>query len=262
MISFVGDFEMTEVKQGIGRLGVSLIICATLVGVLVVSSIWFYVRNNDLQNIVNSLETETYYLQSQMNSLTSEKNSLQNQVESLTTNNTDLQSQVDTLTTDNAELQSEKNQLEGEVTSLESQLEYLQWIAEENSFDFYYASLAKQRFGVDDLAEYLDRWQWIDGTYVEGVFDCSEMSGYIEWKLENEGYNTIIVAGTSPWGGGYHAWILVETSEGQYMPVEATEYDIVYWSDPYFDNYFIYDHQFETIQDALEYSYEEFDWWI
>jgi len=145
---------------------------------------------------------------------------------------------------------------------LESQLEYLQWIAEENSFDFYYASLAEQRFGVDDLAEYLDRWQWIDGTYVEGVFDCSEMSAYIEWKLENEGYNTIIVAGTSPWGGGYHAWLLVETSEGHYMPVEATEYDIVYWSDPYFDNYFTYDHQFETIQDALEYSYEEFDWWV
>lgn len=253
---------MTQVNRGIGKIEVGLIICVSLVGVLSVSSFFLFLRNSTLQDRINTLDTEANILQSQVYDLTGEKNVLQNEVDSLNTENDDLQTQVDLLETENEDLQSEKTQLEGEVSSLESQLEYLQWIAEENSFDFYYASLAEQRFGVDDLAEYLDRWQWIDGTYVEGVFDCSEMSAYIEWKLENEGYNTIIVAGTSPWGGGYHAWLLVETSEGHYMPVEATEYDIVYWSDPYFDNYFIYDHQFETIQDALEYSYEEFDWWV
>ena len=253
---------MTQVNRGIGKIEVGLIICVSLVGVLSVSSFFLFLRNSTLQDRINTLDTEANILQSQVYDLTGEKNVLQNEVDSLNTENDDLQTQVDLLETENEDLQSEKTQLEGEVSSLESQLEYLQWIAEENSFDFYYASLAEQRFGVDDLAEYLDRWQWIDGTYVEGVFDCSEMSAYIEWKLENEGYNTIIVAGTSPWGGGYHAWLLVETSEGHYMPVEATEYDIVYWSDPYFDNYFIYDHQFETIQDALEYSYEEFDWWL
>jgi len=253
---------MTQVNRGIGKIEVGLIICVSLVGVLSVSSFFLFLRNSTLQDRINTLDTEANILQSQVYDLTGEKNVLQNEVDSLNTENDDLQTQVDLLETENEDLQSEKTQLEGEVSSLESQLEYLQWIAEENSFDFYYASLAEQRFGVDDLAEYLDRWQWIDGTYVEGVFDCSEMSAYIEWKLENEGYNTIIVAGTSPWGGGYHAWLLVETSEGHYMPVEATEYDIVYWSDPYFDNYFTYDHQFETIQDALEYSYEEFDWWV
>ena len=151
--------------------------------------------------------------------------------------------------------------LEWQINDLELGIQNLQQTAEENRFEFYYASLAKQRFGVDDLDEYLDRWEWIEGTYVKGVFDCSEMSAYIEWRLENEGYNAYIVCGESPWGGGYHAWLLVETSEGAYMPVEATEYSVVWWDSPYFDNYFEYDNLFETIHDALNYSYGEFDWW-
>jgi hypothetical protein len=88
------------------------------------------------------------------------------------------------------------------------------------------------------------------------------MSAYIEWRLENEGYHTYIAVGTTPWNPqGRHAWLLVETSVGKYMPVEATEYDIVKWDDPYFDNYFVYDRLFENIQDALNYNYDEFDWW-
>ena len=136
-----------------------------------------------------------------------------------------------------------------------------QEIAEGNGFVFYYASLAKQRFGVEDLEGYLDRWEWSEGVYKEGVFDCSEMSAYIEWKLENEGYHVDIVSGTTPWSDGNHTWLLVETSLGYYMPVEATTYDLVKWDSPYFDKYFEYGHKFETIQDALAYAYEEFDWW-
>ena len=37
--------------------------------------------------------------------------------------------------------------------------------------------------------------------------------------------------------------------------------DVVWWESPYFDNYFEYDRAFETIQDALNYSETEFDWW-
>jgi len=158
-------------------------------------------------------------------------------------------------------LESELAEAEGTISNLRSQMEILRQTAEENKFMFYYASLAEQRYGVDDLEEYLDRWQWSEGSYTMDVFDCSEMSAYLEWKLENEGYHTYIVIGETPWGNGYHAWLLVETSPEHYMPVEATIYDLVKWDDPYFDNYFEYNHLFETIQDALEYNYEEFDWW-
>jgi len=45
------------------------------------------------------------------------------------------------------------------------------------------------------------------------------------------------------------------------MPVETTNLEVVLWSSPYFDNYFEYDHSFETKQEALAYSETEFDWW-
>ena len=236
-------------------------VSTAIIATLAISSLWLFMRTDSLQIQVGNLQTENdsfqasiVSLQSEVSNLTIAKGSLQSELASLTQNNTDLQSQID-------DLMEEIDDMELEIWDLEWEIYNLQQTAEENRFEFYYASLAKQRFGVYDLDEYLDRWEWIEGTYVKGVFDCSEMSAYIEWRLENEGYNTYIVCGESPWGGGYHAWLLVETSEGAYMPVEATEYDVVWWSDLYFDNYFEYDYLFETIRDALDYSYSEFDWW-
>ncbi len=126
-------------------------------------------------------------------------------------------------------------------------------------FYFYYVK-PQQKYGVYDLSDWINRWEW-KKPYEEGVFDCSEMSAYLERKLENEGWHTIIIAGDSPFGSGKHAWLLVEASEGKYMPVESTDMDVVWWDSPYFDNYFTYEHEFETIQDALDYSEAEFDWW-
>ena len=131
---------------------------------------------------------------------------------------------------------------------------------EEGKFYFYYVK-PQQRYGVDDLEEYLNRWQWSEEAYVAGKFDCSEMSAYLERKLENEGYHTIIAGGNAPWDGGKHSWLLVEASEGKYMPVEATAFSIVYWQAASFDTYFVYDYGFETIQDALENQPDQFNWW-
>jgi cell division protein FtsB len=155
------------------------------------------------------------------------------------------------------EIQSKKTEIELK----DIQINNLKDEVEEAKFKFYYASLAEQRYGVYDLEDYLSRTKWVEGSYIPNIFDCSEMSAYLEWKLENEGYHTLIVAGNSPSGTGRHAWLLVETIAGYYMPVEATTYSIVYWSNPYFDNYFVYDHQFETIQEALDYRPTEYDWW-
>jgi len=81
-------------------------------------------------------------------------------------------------------------------------------LLEKNEFEFYYAARCKQRYGVDDLEEYLDRWQWSEGAYVKDKFDCSEMSAYVEWRLENEGYRTLIVVGGSPSEPqAQHAWL-------------------------------------------------------
>lgn len=137
---------------------------------------------------------------------------------------------------------------------------------EEGKFYFYYVK-PQQRYGVDDLQEYLTRWEWQKGTYVRNKFDCSEMSVYMERILENEGYHTLIVVGPTPFPSSdpKHAWLLVEASSGGFMPVEAARegapWQVVDWSDLYFANYFKYDYTFETIENALRYNYEEFSWW-
>jgi len=129
-------------------------------------------------------------------------------------------------------------------------------------FFFYYTPLKDQEYGVKNLEECLDR-TWKEGLYKANVFDCSEMSAFLEWYLENEGWHTKIMTGKAPDGSGLdHAWLMVETSESGYMPVEATAWAIVYWDNPYFENYFEYPvGEFETIQEVMEYAPEEFNWW-
>jgi hypothetical protein len=130
---------------------------------------------------------------------------------------------------------------------------------EELSFRFYYIQ-QEQKFGVYNLEPELEGLTW-SKDYEEGVYDCSEMSAELERYLENKGWNTIVVVGDSPFSTGRHAWLLVETSKGAYIPVESTNIQVILWSNPNFDNYFVYDDSLETIQEALEYSETEFDWW-
>lgn len=104
-------------------------------------------------------------------------------------------------------------------------------------FAFYYVKPSEQKYGVHDLAKELESLKWIR-PYQEDVFDCSEMSAYLEWYLENEGWHTIIVVGDSPFGAGRHAWLLVETSPNRYMPIEPSNIQVVWWDNPHFDNYY------------------------
>ena len=228
-----------------------------------------------LDGNVTAYESQIATLNSQIDSLNDQINNLQSQVNSLTTENNNLQIQKDTLQNQlnllNVTYQnymSTHSHNDSEYDSLQS--EYDNYVATHHytdkeynearsSFSFYYVK-PEQKFGVYDLEDELYGLEWIE-PYQESVFDCSEMSAYLEWYLENEGWHTYIVCGETPWDGGYHAWLLVETSTDHYMPVESTTIEIVWWDNPYFDNYFIYDYRFETIQEAVDYNESEFDWW-
>jgi hypothetical protein len=172
-----------------------------------------------------------------------------------------LTAEVGQLQTETAQQQAEIQEQETEIGLKDSQITSLEDEVESSRFQFYYASLDKQRYGLADLVDYLNHWQWIEKTYLENEFDCSEMSAYLEWKLENEGYHNLIVIGDSPSSEGKHAWLLVQTGAEEYTPVEATVYSVVYRWDPYYYQYFVYDYAFETIQEALSHSPDEFDWW-
>ena len=119
-----------------------------------------------------------------------------------------------------------------------------------------------QHYGLYELAELLRRYRWLSSHYQRGSFDCSEMSAFLEVSLEVGGWHTYIACGPTPFEpDSRHAWLLVETPYGFYVPIEATYPRIVSCSEPYFHGYFKYDHLFETIYDAFNYKPTQFDWW-
>lgn len=277
-----------EKEKEIGKSKIGLIVSGVLIVILVISSLWLYTRIDSLQNQVNALQTDKDNLQTQINNLQTDKTNLQIQKDTLQNQlsllNVTYYDYISTHGYSNSEYDSLQSEYDDYVTNhhyadseydsyvsthSHSNLEYDIYIAnhqytnseyDEAFFFFYYVKPEEQKFGVYDLEDELYGLEWIE-PYQEDVFDCSEMSAYIEWHLENEGWNAIIVIGDTPFGSGYHAWLLVETSEGHYMPVESTTIEIVWWDDPYFDNYFTYDYDFETIQEAIDYYESEFDWW-
>ena len=72
---------------------------------------------------------------------------------------------------------------------------------------------------IDFLSRQQTGYGWV-GLYEMGVFDCSEMSGCLEYILENKGFTTDIAVGECPKGG--HAWVVVYSSSGQEYYVEST----------------------------------------
>jgi len=147
-------------------------------------------------------------------------------------------------------------------TELQSQYEQQVKAAQDARFEFYYSPAVIHRESLDELKGYLELFDWVRQLYSEGYFDCSETAAYMEWSLENAGFHTVVMCGDSPSGGGKHAWLLVETDENRYMPVEATVPCIVWWEDKHFDDYFHGDYQFQDITEAIAAGYSEFDWWM
>ena len=126
----------------------------------------------------------------------------------------------------------------------------------------YYPSHVTQEYGVSKVTTLLEKCTWFYSHYDRGTFDCSEMSALLEALLEVHGLHASIACGPAPFkSGSRHAWLIVETLPGIYVPVEAAVPRIVGPSDTYFDAYFEYDRLYETIYDALEYRASEFDWW-
>ena len=126
----------------------------------------------------------------------------------------------------------------------------------------YYSATGVQTFGKEKLEDFLQHRSWLSSRYQRSVFDCSEMSAYLEAQLEADGWHTYIAVGLAPFNPDVrHAWLLVEVEPGTFEPVEATVPELVRRSTPSFNGYFEYDHLFESIDDSLKYKAGEFDWW-
>jgi len=97
--------------------------------------------------------------------------------------------------------------------------------------------------------------------YEIDVTDCSEMSAYWEWYLENKGYHVLFVWSTHIVGSN-HMWLLVETDRG-YIPIEtawgqhAAILEEPFYSENYFEGYTC-----DTIYELIKvFGISEVDWW-
>jgi len=241
----------TEVeKKGIKKAKVGLVICAFLVVMLVSSNVWFYTELQNQRNLNNNLQIQRDTLQNQLSLL---ETTYQNYVSTHRYTN----SEYDDYVADHLYTNSEYDDYVADHLYTNSEYAMLY---DETYYSFYYVKPEEKKLGVYNLDEELNGLEWTE-PYQAGVFDCSEMSACLEWFLENRGWHVKISRGDTPFDSGKHAWLIVETSEGKYMPVESTTLEVVWWSDSNFDGYWEYDDRFETIQEAIDYCESGYDWW-
>ena len=245
---------MNEVeKKDVTKWKAGFVLAVVLVSTFGILNLWLYMKCSSLRTQVANLQSSVIIKQVEVNNLGIRRNKLLNQLSLL---NITYQNYVSTHRYTNSEYDS---YVDDHLSYVQDHL-YTNSEYDEACLSFYYVKPEEQKFGVFNLDDELDGLEWTE-PYQAGVFDCSEMSACLEWFLENKGWHVKIYQGDSPFGSGTHAWLIVETSEGKYMPVESTTLSVVLWSDPNFDNYWIYDKKFETIQDAIDYSESGFDWW-
>jgi len=238
-------------------------------------------------NNYNALDTNYKMLDSYYNSLSSQYQSLENDY-------LRLESNYESLESDYTSLKSEHDTLKGEVSSLKISYSKLQTenrdlkrlLSEyENVPHSYYSagSFTRHSNTWDELCEFLSFEFFLPRGYEENVFDCSESTAYLEWALENAGFDAEIATGRTPWDttSGYHAWVIAYTTEYE-VAIEATaltgEYNwaylfsnripgVVYGDDeliPGWNNYYEgYDKTFQNIYYAIRnwQSGEEWNWW-
>jgi len=249
---------------------------------------------NNLQTGYNTLDANYRTTLNNYNQLDANYNMLQSNFSSLQSDFQSLTSKYDTLESEYKSLEDERDTLKGEVTSLSAENSKLQFENRDlqrllNEYESvphsYYSSggFSHHSNTFDELCYFLTFEFALPRGYEENIFDCSESSAYLEWALENAGFDAEIAFGRTPWDStsGYHAWVMAYPT-GYNVAIEATaltgEYNwvtlfagripgIVYGDDPLipgWENYYHgYDNKFRNIYLAIRNwdSGVEWNWW-
>ena len=286
-----------------------------MVGVLLVLLVGVSGYSFMLYTQIGDLQSDLDFKDDQLIRCEAEVRTTQNQLDAANQESVKLNSDIDRLQTDVSRLQTEVRnanneidflerdrnalrvlnaQLEGSVTELRSTIK----VYESNVNDLqallsqyekvphsYYSAGAFDSHSntYSELCSFLT-WEFtLPRGYEVGVFDCSESAAYLEWALENAGFDAVLVVGPTPWSPdtGYHAWVIVYTEEYK-VAIEATvltgEYKfwdlftgrtpgIVYSKDSRiegWENYYNgYEAMYENIFHAIRayFEAEEWDWW-
>lgn len=219
-------------------------------------------RFHTLQSDYTTLEFNFSQLQSDHDELYSEYRSLALSYESLEANYQALHSDYDMLQGRIYELQSSYEELQWQNESLRNLLQEYEKVPN----DYYSIGAFPHHSNTyGELTNFL-LWEFVLPTgYKTNIFDCSESAAYLEWALENAGFDADIAVGPTPWDSGRHAWVIAHP-KGYRVAIEATaltgEYKflslftlrvpgVVYSNDflvPGWENYYEgYDHLFGNI---------------
>jgi hypothetical protein len=235
--------------------------------------VFFTLRMKNLQTQLTALQLDYRSLESRYTELDSSYQSLQSNYESLRSDYDILQGRIH-------ELQSGYSRLEAENKDLRSLLEQYEKVPLT-----YYSSGVFPRHSntYEELRRFLIYEFTLPTVYKANLFDCSESSAYLEWALENAGFDAHIAFGPIPDDpdSGYHAWVIVYTERNQ-VAIEATALTsehkflpsfrlrpsgIIYSNDPlvpgWYNYYEGYDNLFQNIYQAIHSfgTTEEWNWW-
>jgi len=115
---------------------------------------------------------------------------------------------------------------------------------------YTYDGIREER-SLEDLERVLKEIE-MPRKYKKHIFDCTEMSAYVEWYLENRGYNATLV------GTDRHAQVVVYDVSGRAYVIGCT------LNPPRVMGYkadFTYKNEWQDIYSASAYNKREWDWW-
>lgn len=237
-------------------------IALVLVWALIATGIAFqqYQKIQKLEKEVASLKWQAYSNKTLLENLKSEKISLEERVKQLENENWQLIQQVDKLRKENEDLRNQVAELQSRIAELERTLELYEQIPHG-----YYSTnfFPDHRNTLEDLKKFLNREFKVPHKYEKNVFDCSEISAYTEWALEDAGFDAYIVLGEVDFGSnnkGTHAWNMVKVGGATYYIDASSGKPYLFKSD---DRYLRVIDVFKNIYEAVK-NYgrvDEFDWW-
>ncbi len=220
--------------------------------------------------------------------LTSNYEILQINIQNLHSNYDSLESNYDSLYDEHYQLKGDLASLTSNYDSLETENRNLQELLNE------YEKVPHSYYSMDTFKQYSNTWNDLSrflksdfklpAEYEENLFDCSESSAYLEWSLENSGFDANIIVGPDPSdSANYHSWVIVNTTDYRVV-IESTALTssqrsawlsrgrvpgVIYGDDKLikeWENYYEnYDESFKNIYVAIRdfgKSSEEWNWWL
>jgi len=229
-----------------------IVVAILLVWAILATAVAFqqYQSINKLEKEMVSLKWQVYSNKTAIEELRSEKETLEKRVQKLEDEKLGLITKVENLRTENEELRSQLSELQVKISELEDKLRLYKQVPHS-----YYSTnfFPEQGNTVEDLRAFLSKLK-IPHKYEKGVFDCSEISAYVEWILEDAGFDAYIVLAED------HAWNMVKVAGATYYVDLSSGKPYIFKSDKRYSKII---KVFKNIYEAVDYyrSVKEWDWW-